>query len=1185
MFVKEIIIDGFKSYAQATTVHQFDPHFNAITGLNGSGKSNILDAICFVLGISNLSQVRATNLQELIYKGGNAGITKATVSITFDNLDKASSPAGYHEYEEITITRQISVGGKHKYLINGQNATAQRVCDLFCSVQLNVNNPNFLIMQGKITKVLNMKPIEILSMIEEAAGTKTYDTKKANALLTIDKKNSKLNEIERVLREDITPMIVKLKQERSAYIEYQKCEREYLHLHKISTAFRYFQHQEGLVKIQAESNDLELALDKNNSRVDEIDKSVEKLREDIGELKKALGEKDDLLIEYEAKLKEIQLEITKLNSDKTNFQQEIKSEKKRAIQIEKSVNENNNLIKTKENKLLEMKNFSDTTKAEYEKAEQELRNAEKNYEALCCGFAIDGEENLGSIQDQLITLSNQISQINSQIKQAHIKMKNATDEVKKLDKELAKSSDESKDLQKDFDSKQLAFEKTRDEVAKLNYDPNNFEELMVKRRDTKSNYNHCEDRCQNFYQRYPYTNFEYKVNRPDFDKSKVKGLVCNLFRVKDPRFATALETTAGGKLFNVVVDTDSTGKILLESGSLKRKVTIIPMNKIKAYVINDRTLKIARQIVGEDMVHSALNLIEYDPVYKPVMEYVFGSKLICTSLQAAKQVAFTKEISTNAVTLEGDHFDPEGILSGGSKAERGNILIRLSEFKEDRDELEQLGNELRQLDMTVTNEKQKMNQFNQMKRILDENLSRMNSAKALLENTTYHQKLEKKESLDSEIVKKKEDVENMEKELISIKEKHAELTLKSQNNNKEDEKKKEEKIIETKKLFIEKHQKSITKFQKEYDSITLELQVLNTEITGYEEELVKINETLEGLNSQSNESVKKITELKENEKEVQDNIDGRKELIREKSANISRLSSECDKMEKEKNSIELKKKEINHKKSNLSEQLSQSTIQLERLIESHEWIKDEKEMFGQINTVYDFNKHNMKEVNHRLNDIKNRKEKLSKQVDMRAMGMLAKKEEEYEELNNKRKIVLGDKTMLESTIEDLEKVKMEILNSAFEKINVDFGNIFKTLLPGAFARLEAVSKQTLLEGVEFKVAFGDVWKESLTELSGGQRSLVALSLILSLLLYKPAPLYILDEVDAALDTSHTQNIGLMIKKYFKHSQFVIVSLKDGMFNNANVLFRTKLIDGVSTLQRYEQKRKVTDSRSSNARQV
>ena len=282
MFVKEIIIEGFKSYAQSTTVHQFDQHFNAITGLNGSGKSNILDAICFVLGISNLSQVRATNLQELIYKGGNAGITKATVSITFDNNDKSISPPGYQDYEEITITRQISVGGKHKYLINGQNATAQRVSDLFCSIQLNVNNPNFLIMQGKITKVLNMKPIEILSMIEEAAGTKTYDMKKANALLTIDKKNSKLNEIERVLREDITPMIVKLKQERSAYIEYQKCEREYLHLHKISLAYKFYQHEESLVKIQAESNDLELALTKNNNRIGDIGTSSEKLKEEIG---------------------------------------------------------------------------------------------------------------------------------------------------------------------------------------------------------------------------------------------------------------------------------------------------------------------------------------------------------------------------------------------------------------------------------------------------------------------------------------------------------------------------------------------------------------------------------------------------------------------------------------------------------------------------------------------------------------------------------------------------------------------------------------------------------------------------------------------------------------------------------------------------------------------------------------
>ena len=110
----------------------------------------------------------------------------------------------------------------------------------------------------------------------------------------------------------------------------------------------------------------------------------------------------------------------------------------------------------------------------------------------------------------------------------------------------------------------------------------------------------------------------------------------------------------------------------------------------------------------------------------------------------------------------------------------------------------------------------------------------------------------------------------------------------------------------------------------------------------------------------------------------------------------------------------------------------------------------------------------------------------------------------------------------------------------------------------------------VLDGLEVKVAFGDNWKESLSELSGGQRSLVALSLILSLLLFKPAPLYILDEVDAALDLSHTQNIGQMLKSHFKSSQFIVVFLKDGMFNNANVLFRTKFVAGMSTVGRTTQ---------------
>jgi len=129
------------------------------------------------------------------------------------------------------------------------------------------------------------------------------------------------------------------------------------------------------------------------------------------------------------------------------------------------------------------------------------------------------------------------------------------------------------------------------------------------------------------------------------------------------------------------------------------------------------------------------------------------------------------------------------------------------------------------------------------------------------------------------------------------------------------------------------------------------------------------------------------------------------------------------------------------------------------------------------------------------------------------------------------------------------------------------GSVFSTLLPGAFAKLEPPDGKEVWEGLEVKVAFGGAWKKSLSELSGGQRSLLALSLILSMLLFKPAPMYILDEVDAALDLSHTQNIGNMLKTHFSQSQFLVVSLKEGMFSNANIIFRTKFVDGVSTVSR------------------
>ncbi|KAF9466761.1 RecF/RecN/SMC [Collybia nuda] len=107
MRIEELVLEGFKSYPVRTQITGWDSSFNAITGLNGSGKSNILDAICFVLGITNMSQMRAANQQDLIYKRGQAGITKASVTIVFDNSDRSKSPLGQEDHKQITVTRQV----------------------------------------------------------------------------------------------------------------------------------------------------------------------------------------------------------------------------------------------------------------------------------------------------------------------------------------------------------------------------------------------------------------------------------------------------------------------------------------------------------------------------------------------------------------------------------------------------------------------------------------------------------------------------------------------------------------------------------------------------------------------------------------------------------------------------------------------------------------------------------------------------------------------------------------------------------------------------------------------------------------------------------------------------------------------------------------------------------------------
>lgn len=213
---------------------------------------------------------------------------------------------------------------------------------------------------------------------------------------------------------------------------------------------------------------------------------------------------------------------------------------------------------------------------------------------------------------------------------------------------------------------------------------------------------------------------------------------------------------------------------------------------------------------------------------------------------------------------------------------------------------------------------------------------------------------------------------------------------------------------------------------------------------------------------------------------------------------------------------------------------------IENLESKYKWIQEDKEFFGLKNTRYDYSKEDPDEAGRKLDIADKKKNEMERTINVKAMVLLQTEEQQYTQVIKRREIVLSDRHKIQTIIQELDKKRKIEIRSAWKAIDGNFDKIFNALLPGANATLLPPEGKDFLVGLQIKVGFNNLWKESLNELSGGQRSLVALSLILAMLKYKPSPVYILDEVDAALDMSHTQNIGNMLKTYFNKSQVILL---------------------------------------------
>ena len=1055
-------------------------------------------------------------------------------------------------------------------MINGQTAQPTRVQNLFHSVQLNVNNPHFLIMQGRITKVLNMKPPEILGMLEEAAGTRMYENKKETALKTLDKKQTKVDEIDKLLEEEILPTIEKLRKERGEYMSWAAGNDSLERLRRFCVAFEFVEAKRAMDGTSGGVDELKSQIEGLDANDADRQSEFIKLESETARLEEeqhicAGGDTVRLTQEVDTLSKTLVKEQATLKHKKVEVQKEKENAQK--LRDQKSQHETEALKESERLKSLEEEHAKKRLAAA--EADKAFEVAVTTLRGVQSGTGAGGDGNK-SLQTQLADTTAAVAEASTLLKYSEMKAKHVEKELTTARKKVKEMEKKGGKLQQDV---KVAEEKYSSAQAEFAAHPGSNASEQLPMLEAASDA--CEAKLRKAQENVDIMNgqlsgLDFKFANPSakFDRSKVKGVVAKLMAVKDPAMSTALEVVAGGKLYQVVVDSAETGKALLANGKLQKRVTIVPLDKVDGRGVGEAQIKAAQKVSNGD-AKLALSLVTYDDDVKNVMSYVFGKAFVCKDTSTARQVAFDKNVLTNCVTVEGDLLNPGGLLTGGSRGGGASVLAKLHALQQAESDLEALMNEYAVAREALTSAQNSSKAASNLEASVDQCEHALKLAKEKLQNSESAQFVAKVTELEEALKVATEEGAESKEAKIELTEKANDLKkeIEAFANEREQRLEQAKKQVAEAKKSLAEARAEIKNAESEMNDAAVERETAAAERASIEETIAAADEAVSVLESELKEMEGMVVERQEQLTCVTDQLNKRKAEAKEVQKAFGQVVAKKAKLVKEADSDAVARKALEHKILRAEKDASESKQHLSTLLEDHPWIESEQSRFGQLNTEYDFTSKDPVKAIKELQKQEEIQQNLAKRINKKVIAMFDKAEAEFKALQEKRRIVLNDRSKIEAVIYELDEKKKEALKVTWEKVNADFGSIFSTLLPSTSAKLDPPEGESFLAGLEVKVAFGGVWKESLTELSGGQRSLLALSLILALLLFKPAPIYILDEVDAALDLSHTQNIGRMIRAHFPYSQFIVVSLKEGMFNNANCIFRTKFVDGVSTVTR------------------
>lgn len=951
-------------------------------------------------------------------------------------------------------------------------------------------------------------------------------------------------------------------------MEYQKICTDVEYLTRVYISYKYLTSVDQLkncnVNLKAVTDNIvsaEETIKQNEADMLQIDEVVNQMQNKIdqdsgGELKV-----------LEEKFKKITEADLKANGDRDSAKENIEVETRKLKALQKGILTDENALKKKQNDMAKVEEMFQKLKDTSENDAKAFEESQKRFEAVSNGLSTNEDGEAESLQDQLMNARQQNAEATTKITKNEMELKHCQNLLREKQNESQTSDSTYTRDKKQLDRTTNEVTQMTDELSRIQYEEGTLERLEERRSALSNECRKLKNDCdlkgaQNF-------TFSYADPEPNFNKSSVKGMVCKLFDVRNKRDCVALGIVAAGKLYNVVVDTDTTSKKLLERGRLTNRTTFIPMNKISAGGINRQMINTAKKLAGEENIAAAIDLITYPPEYETVMRFVFGNVLVCKDLKIANAVAFNRSVSTRCVTLDGDVVDPDGSLSGGSLPKGGSVLLNVAEIKQLEDNYNRKKNEEQQIIREIAKIEPIARKYDQLKEQIEMKQMTVVRLQQSISLTVVHQHQQEIEELGQKVASLREEINSFKKiqETSRKKVKDVENKLADSKGHRERELKAAEDEMKQAQKKSETSRKNWTKREQEFEVLKLEivelqksLETSTQQFRDQEQSLVDIKQQLTDLTKSCQSTTQEVNAIKAMIKVQKDLINSQHKELKGQLVKKSRKVAANQDLQ-----LNIKKLETDIVKINSVNNEAKS--HLNNLEKKYIWIKDDKDKFGVVGTSYDYQKENPQLAGEKLKKLQDQKEVMGRNINQKAMMLLQNEEEQFKIVTTRKRIVEADKEKILQIIKRLDEKKKQAVKKAWQEVNINFGGIFSNLLPGSDAKLQPPEGRNFNEGLEVKVGFNGLWKESLTELSGGQRSLVALSLILAMLKFKPAPLYILDEVDAALDLSHTQNIGNMLKSHFTNSQFIIVSLKDGMFNNANVLFRTKFIDGMSGVTR------------------